>query len=399
MKDWILKNKLIAGGATAVALLVIAGVIYTIATKTNITVKQETFKTEVNEEIKQEATLYLDGIDEKASASYDFTTVDTKKLGYYEGKIIYNGHTYKINFEVVDTKKPVVKLTNEQKFVFDLDASVEEVNNKINEALEITDNYEKEFEPVKVIDAIPSEEVELDVKVTVKDSSGNESDPITVTIQFTETGEEKEDIKKEEKTVTTVSKETAETPSKETADKTKPSGNDDSNKDDDKKDDQTNSGDDNKDDNKPTPTPTPTPTPDPEPKPEPKPEPTPTPTPDPKPTPTPTPTPTPEPKPEPTPTPDPEPAPVYPIPGVDQTEQELLDDGYTKGDAGNWRNPGNHTGWATVASYDCWSKAEARAWMDKMCEEHPEYNNITKYSVTSFKNIDGSYTAYIREKK
>lgn len=391
MKDWILKNKLIAGGAAAVALLVIAGVVYTIATKSNITVKQETFKAEVNEEIKQEATLYLDGIDEKASASYDFTTVDIKKLGYYEGKIIYNGHTYKINFEVVDTQKPVVKLTNGEKFVFDLDASVEEVNNKINEVLEITDNYEKEFEPIKVIDAIPSEEVELDVKVTVKDSSGNESDPITVTIQFTETGEEKDDIKKEEKTVTTVSKETAETPSKETADKTKPSGNDDSNKDDDKKDDQTNSGDDNKEDNKPAPTPTPTPDP------EPTPEPTPTPTPDPKPNPTPTPTPDPEPKPEPTPTPtpDPEPAPDYPIDGLPFTRDELYDMGFTDGSIGNLRNPIPDPSYVILASLDTWNKNEVDPWLDKQCEEHPEYSNFKKYSVCSFQNQDGSYTAYI----
>lgn len=384
IKTWVIENKQIAIGIGITACVVlVAGIYLLTSSRDKITVKQESFTTEVNEEIKQEATLYLDGIDETASASYDFTTVDIKKLGYYEGKIIYNGHTYKISFEVVDTKKPVVKLTNEQKFVFDLDASVEEVNNKINEVLEITDNYEKEFEPIKVINEIPSEEVELDVKVTVKDSSGNESDPITVTIQFTESGEEKEDIKKEEKTVTTVSKETAETPSKETADKTKPSGNDDTKKDDDKKDDQTNSDDDNKDDNKPTPTPTPDP--------EPTPEPTPTPTPDPKPTPT----PTPEPKPEPTPTPDPEPAPDYPIDGLPFTREELYDKGYTDGTIGNLRNPIPDPSYIVLASYDTWDKTDARNWSREQLNSHPEYSNINKYSSFRCQNQDGSYTAYI----
>lgn len=391
IKTWVIENKQIAIGIGITACVVlVAGIYLLTSSRDKITVKQESFTTEVNEEIKQEATLYLDGIDETASASYDFTTVDIKKLGYYEGKIIYNAHTYKINFEVVDTQKPVVKLNNEQKFVFELDASVDDVNNKINESLEITDNYEKEFEPVKVIDAIPSEEVELDVKVTVKDSSGNESDPITVTIQFTSDGEEKEDIKKEEKTVTTVSKETAETPSKETADKTKPSGNDDkkdddNNKDDDKKDDQTKPNDENKDDNKPTPTPTPTP--------DPEPTPTPTPTPDPKPNPIPDPEPKPEPTP--TPTPDPEPAPDYPIDGLPFTREELYDKGYTDGTIGNLRNPIPDPSYIVLASYDTWDKKDVNAWLDKQCEEHPEYSNFKKYSVCSFQNQDGSYTAYI----
>lgn len=388
---------------TGIALVVMALVAAVVSMTTkNITLKKDLFVIEVKEPLDKNITTYLDGVSDDDVATFDFDGVDIDKLGYYKGQIDLKSNTFDVNFEVVDTKAPTLGFKDADKFIFDLGISVDEVNSKINDEINITDNYEKEFEPIKVIDEVPTEEIEIQVKLTVKDSSGNESKPITVTIQFTEDGEEKQDIKKEEKTVSTVSKETAETPSKETADKTKPadipSNDDGSNKDEGKDSNASNGDDSNKpsdstndgsnggstDEEKPTPTPAPTP--------EPKPEPTPTPTPTPEPKPEPTPTPTPEPKPEPTPEPD------YPIDGLPYTKDELYDMGFTDGTIGNLRNPYNPTGWKVIVSYDSWNENDSDNWCRSQMEQHPEYGSIRKYNVFSCQNQDGSWTAYISVK-
>ena len=117
-------------------------------------------------------------------------TLIVKKVGTYKGIISYEGIDYKINFNVVDEEKPVLTLNGNGLFEYKLDATVDEVNTEINSYLSISDNYDTTFEPISVITEMPTEEQEIEVTLTVKDSSGNESDPVIVTITFTKTEEE-----------------------------------------------------------------------------------------------------------------------------------------------------------------------------------------------------------------
>lgn len=290
-QEWFKQNQkkaYVIGGGVIAVLIIIGFSIAATTGKTEIKIKKDLFVHEVNTELDQKASTYLDGAKDD-QAKVDFTKVDSKKLGKYDGTIKYDGTDYTIKFEVKDTTKPVIK-TKKTKFAFTLDTSVEDVNIAINKELTITDNYDKKFDTLKVIKEVPTEEKEVAVKLSVKDTSGNKSDDISITVQFTEDGTEKDDLNKEEKSNEVVTNPKVNTVDSSNTDSNNGStgsntgGNDSSNGGSTDSSTGGNSGNTN-----------PTPTPQPEPTPEP------TPTPHPDPTPTPTPTPTPEPTPEPEP--------------------------------------------------------------------------------------------------
>lgn len=358
MKEMFLEHKKVAiGGAIALLTIICVSVALLNTGKTEVKVKQDLFTHEVNTELDQKASTYLDGAKDDR-AKVDFAKVDTKKLGKYDGTIKYDGTDYTIKFEVKDTTKPVIK-AKKTKFAFTLDSSIEDINKAINKELTITDNYDKKFDALKVIKEVPTEEKEVVVKLSVKDTSGNKSDEVSITIQYTEDGTEKDDLKKEEKTneVVTNSKENIGN-SSNTGSNTGGSSNTGSNTDsntDGSSDSGSNTGGNGNDSSnggntKPAPTPTP--------QPEPTPEPTPTPTPQPEPTPTPVPTPQPEPTPEPTPEPEPSyvcpngvidknlPCDYYEIPERGQTEVSPIFS--TEHEADVWGNNGNNTGGAQM---------------------------------------------------
>lgn len=162
-------------------------------------VKQDSFAFEVNSELTQSASFYMENVKDDL-AGLNFKTVDTKKLGTYEGYIFYDGLLYEIQFVIQDTTAPQLTLEHDR-FVFALNASLQDVNAELNQYLNITDNYELAYAPVEVLSSIPSEEKELIVSLTVSDKSGNISQASTLSIQFTEDGNEKEGLTQEQLTV------------------------------------------------------------------------------------------------------------------------------------------------------------------------------------------------------
>lgn len=302
-KSWFKQNqkKAYAIGGGIIVVLIIAGIaVSSSMSKTKIKVKKDLFVHEVNTELDQKASTYLDGVKDD-QAKVDFAKIDTKKLGKYDGVIKYDGTDYTIKFEVKDTTKPVIK-AKKTKFAFTLDTSLDDVNKAINKELTITDNYDMKFDALKVITELPTEEKEVVVKLSVKDTNGNKSDEVSITVQFTEDGTEKDNLNKEQKSnevVTNTKENTGNSSnggsggSSNTNSNSGGSSNNGSNTGGNDTSNGSSKGDGGN--TKPIPTPQPEPTPTPEPTPQPTPEPTPTPTPQPEPTPTPEPTPEPEP--------------------------------------------------------------------------------------------------------
>lgn len=190
VREWEDYIKVIVVG-TAVVLVMVAVGIFKQATKSaELVIKQQVFTIPVNAELDTDPRTYASGIESSSEVNVNFDGVDVTKVGSYEGIISYDGTDYKIKFNVVDEEKPVLTLNGNGLFEYKLDATVEEVNTEINSYLSISDNYDTTFEPISVITEMPTEEQEIEVTLTVKDSSGNESDPVTVHIKFLPVEEE-----------------------------------------------------------------------------------------------------------------------------------------------------------------------------------------------------------------
>lgn len=161
-----------------------------------VTLKQEEFLHEVNTELEETASIYLEHVDEQ-HAEIDFSKVNTHELGQYQGLIMYEEKIYPISFIVQDTIPPVLE-SNKTTYVFSLDESLEMVNNELNQNIMITDNYDTGFAPLEIVTELPGEEKELMITLSVMDTSDNMSNVIVVSIQFTDTGEFSDHVPKEE---------------------------------------------------------------------------------------------------------------------------------------------------------------------------------------------------------
>lgn len=276
LKGWVANHKARSWTISFMVLfLIIGGLYFMYENLKTPTLKEEIFIVDVNEELDRNAETYLENVDND-NATMDFVNVNIFVLGEYEGIIKVDDVEYKIAFKVVDTKAPIVEFSK-VKFSFSLDETVETVNENINENLVIKDNYDKEFETASFIEEIPKTEKEIVCKVFAKDTSGNVSETIEINIQFTEDGNEKDDLEKEEKQIESkggIAKKDNQAESSETPDTPIEAP-------DEVEQEQTSNGNDSSNagsnDNvvTPTPQPKPEPTPQPTPQPEPAPQPTP----------------------------------------------------------------------------------------------------------------------------
>lgn len=189
MKLFIMSNrKAVIGGAVA-AVLIICGAIGLYVTREQVTQKATDFDINVNTEVDTDITKYLDGVKNPEQVKVDWKTVDTTKIGNYDVTIKYKDNDYKVTFHVVDKEKPVIKLSKTE-FEFTLDTSLEDVNKTINDSVKVTDNYDKKFEPVKAVTELPKETGEQTYNLSVKDTTGNESDKVQIKVNYTEPQEE-----------------------------------------------------------------------------------------------------------------------------------------------------------------------------------------------------------------
>lgn len=190
VREWEDYIKVIVVGTAVVLVMVAVGIFKQASKSAELVIKQQIFTIPVNSELDTDPRTYVSGIESSNEAKINFDGVDITKVGTYEGVIAYDGTDYKIKFNVVDEEKPVLTLNGNGLFEYKLDATVDEVNTEINSYLSISDNYDTTFEPISVITEMPTEEQEIEVSLTVKDSSGNESDPVTVHIKFLPVEEE-----------------------------------------------------------------------------------------------------------------------------------------------------------------------------------------------------------------
>lgn len=266
-----------------IAIMVMIFMVVFFKTDENVAVKEAEIEHPVKTELSKEVELYLVGVKNPDDVTFNDENVNPNKLGEYDLVMNYKDVDYTIKIKVVDKEAPVIKL-DKSVFVFPLDSTVEEVNAEISKSVTITDNYDTEFDIIEFLTEIPEAEKAIELSFSIKDDSGNESDTMKITVQFTEDGEEKADLDKEE--VITVAKKVVpkkevqvneEEPEQEPAEEPADEGTSNNN-----------------DYVAPTPTPQPDPTPAPAPTPTPSPAPQPTPEPAPQPDPAPTPAPQPE---------------------------------------------------------------------------------------------------------
>lgn len=288
-------------------IMLVAFAVIFFTTSEDVAVKQAEIEHPVKTELDKNADTYLTGVKNPDEATFKDEKVDINKLGDYDLVITYKDVDYTVKIRVVDKEKPVITLDKEI-LVFSLDSTVDEVNAGISEAVTITDNYDTEFEAIEVVAEIPETEKAIDLSFSIKDESGNESDSVKITVQFTEDGEEKSDLEKEEVSVT--AKKTV--PKKEVTSNEEPTA---------PEEEPVDEGAGNNGNAAPIPQPNPAPAP--------KPNPTPAPAPAPQPDPAPAPTPAPQPDPTPAPTPQPE-TPSYSTPegcldgGLFNTKEEAI---------------------------------------------------------------------------
>lgn len=252
-------------------IMLVAFTIIFFTTSEDVAVKQAEIEHPVKTELDKNADTYLTGVQNPEEVKFEDEKVDINNLGDYDLVITYKDIAYTIKIKVVDKEKPVITL-NKEILVFPLDSTIDEVNAGISEAVTITDNYDTEFEAIEVLTEIPETEKAIDISFSIKDESGNESDSVKITVQFTEDGEEKPDLEKEEVSVTakkTVPKKEV-TPNEEPSEPVEEPA-----------DEETGNNDNAAPTPQPNPTPQPAPQPDPAPTPAPQPDPAPAPTPQP----------------------------------------------------------------------------------------------------------------------
>lgn len=184
-------KKLVLGMTVGViAVVLIAAMLY--MNREQVKLDQDTFVINVNSEFDKKAESYLKGMKNPEQATADWDKVDMSKIGLYDVTIKYKGEEYKIRFDVRDKEKPVLKLSKTE-FEFTLDTSLEDVNKVINEAVTVTDNYDKKFEAIKVVSELPKEIGEQTYHISVKDTTGNESDKVQIKVTYTEPVVEEEE--------------------------------------------------------------------------------------------------------------------------------------------------------------------------------------------------------------
>lgn len=156
--------------------------------------KQKVFEFPVNHQIPKEAATFFDK--GEGDIRFQSSNVDIKKLGTYEATILYKNKGFPIEIQIKDDEKPEVKLV-QNPLVVALDTKLEHVQDWMRKNIMITDNYDTAFEELKLLSSMPTTEKEMVFSIKIKDSSGNESNPVEMVVQFTKKGDKKNELGKE----------------------------------------------------------------------------------------------------------------------------------------------------------------------------------------------------------
>lgn len=190
-KVWGEQKKVIIGIAGTIVLVsCIAIGLY--ANREQVTQKATDFDINVNTDVDTDIFKYLDGVKNPDQATADWDKVDIKKIGDYQVTIKYKDNDYKVKFHVADKEKPILKLSKTD-FEFALNTSLDDINIAINETVTITDNYDKEFEPIKAVTELPKETGEQTYNLSVQDKAKNVSDKVQIKVNYTEPKEEEQE--------------------------------------------------------------------------------------------------------------------------------------------------------------------------------------------------------------
>lgn len=138
---------------------------------------------DVNTEMDHDVTKYVQGMKHPERAIANWDVVDVKKVGMYDVTISYRDIDYVLHVDVRDRIKPQLK-ADPSEFVFPLNTSLEEINQTIDAAITVSDNYDQEFAPMRVVKEIPMEAQEITYPIRAKDSAGNESDPLEIKVIY-----------------------------------------------------------------------------------------------------------------------------------------------------------------------------------------------------------------------
>lgn len=146
-----------------------------------VELKKNVFDVEVNDKVTDSATTYFKDLKE---GTVEFIKpVDTSKIGKVKATIKYDDVEYEVTFNVVDKTSPILKVSQKE-FKFDVGTSKDKVNETINKKIKVTDNFDKKFEPITIIDKKYDKAQKVKKKLSVKDSSGNISNEVEITINF-----------------------------------------------------------------------------------------------------------------------------------------------------------------------------------------------------------------------
>lgn len=170
MKKISLKNISVKGKITIISILIIligAGIVSYFVTKCPIVFKEDNIKVEINDTFDASKNILEVKNGKIKDIKINDKKVDYHKLGKYKIIYTYNGKDYKINVEVVDTKKPkfdIIDLDTEIGVKIKPKDMVQNIEDATKTTVKFKDNYKFD------------QEGEVAVVVQVIDEAGNTSE-------------------------------------------------------------------------------------------------------------------------------------------------------------------------------------------------------------------------------
>lgn len=186
---WIKEHHNIIIGIAIAIITIGLGIGLWAANRETISMPQDSVIVDVNSELDQEISKYVVGMKQPERAVANWDVVDMGKVGIYDVTITYKESDFVLHVDVRDRIAPTLQ-AEQSEFAFTLDTPLEEVNRTIDGAIVISDNYDREFAAISAVKELPKEAQEITYPIQVKDSSGNESEPLTIKVTFKEASRE-----------------------------------------------------------------------------------------------------------------------------------------------------------------------------------------------------------------